>query len=268
MLTKAAANDFISHPKVQNFLLGLILLNAVVLGLETSPTVVSLIGPLLRAVDLFCLVIFVAEILLKLYARGFGFFRSGWNVFDFLVVGVSLVPGGEGASVLRGLRVLRLLRVLSVSPTLRRVIDGLLRALPGMGAIVVLIGIIFYISAVMATKLFGAAFPVWFGTLGASLFTLFEVMTLDGWSSGVVRPIMEVYPYAWAFFLPFVMVTSFAVLNLLVGLVVNTMQEAATSDEAFTKPKDAEAYQAEILARLAQIEARLGQNAGSSLPEK
>jgi voltage-gated sodium channel len=159
-------------------------------------------------------------------ALGGRFFRSGWNLFDFVIVGIALVPAAQGLSVLRALRILRVLRILSVVPSLRRVVEGLMTALPGMGSVFLLMSIIFYIGAVMATKLFSDSFPEWFGTLGHSLYTLFQIMTLESWSMGIVRPVLEVYPYAWAFFVPFIMVTTFAVVNLIVGLVVNSMQDA------------------------------------------
>jgi voltage-gated sodium channel len=233
--------------------MGVILFNAVVLGLETSPAAMAAWGPVLLLLDAACLAVFVAELALKLYALGGRFFRSAWNVFDLVVVGVSLAPVSEGVSVLRALRVLRVLRLISVLPSLRRVVDAFARALPGMGSVVLLIGLIFYVGAVMATKLFGAAHPEWFGSIGASLYTLFQVMTLESWSMGIVRPVMETHPLAWAFFVPFILVTTFAVLNLLVGLVVNAMQEAAEADRA----EKEDVFEAEVLRRLRAIEERL-----------
>jgi hypothetical protein len=168
-------------------------------------------------------------------------------------VGISLVPGAQTFSVLRALRILRLLRVISVAPRLRRVVEGFITALPGMGSVFLLMAIIFYIGAVMATKLFAASFPEWFGDLGRSAYSLFQIMTLESWSMGIVRPVMEVYPYAWAFFVPFIMVTTFAVVNLLVGLIVNSMQEAHGAEEL----QKTDAYRDEVLARLKAIEARL-----------
>ncbi len=253
MPSRAAVAAFLDHPKVTRFLIAVILFNAVILGLETSAAMMERAGPLLRALDTACLAIFVAELVARLYALGLRFFRSAWNVFDFVIVAISLVPAGEGTSVLRALRILRVLRVVSVVPSLRRVVDGLARALPGMGSVFLLILIIYYIAAVMATKLFGASFPQWFGSLTATSFTLFQIMTLEGWSGEIVRPIMEVYPYAWAFFLPFILITTFAVLNLVVGLIVNSMQEAAEADQAAGK----EAFEAAVMARLAEIERKL-----------
>ncbi|MCU0855391.1 MAG: ion transporter [Rhodobacteraceae bacterium] len=250
---RARLGEIMEGSTVRNGIIAVILFNAVLLGMETSPALMADYGPVILMLDRICLAIFTVEIALKLAAFGFRFFRSGWNVFDFLIVGISLIPGAQTFSVLRALRVLRLLRVISVAPRLRRVVEGLITALPGMGSVFLLMAIIFYIGAVMATKLFAGSFPDWFGDLGRSAYTLFQIMTLESWSMGIVRPVMEVYPYAWAFFVPFIMVTTFAVVNLLVGLVVNSMQEVA--DEGQGEKTDA--YRDEVLARLRAIEARL-----------
>src|SRR5690606_8726637 len=119
-----------------------------------------------------------------------------------------LLPMGGGFSVMRALRILRAMRIISVVPAMRRVVEGLLHAIPSLGAVIALLAILFYISAVMATKLFGADFDELFGHLGRSLFTLFQIMTLEGWTDGVVRPIMKVYPYAWLFFIPFILMVT------------------------------------------------------------
>ncbi|MDA5556852.1 ion transporter [Shimia sp. MMG029] len=244
---------FIERPAFRNAILGVILFNAVILGLETSKPLMDAIGSLLITLDGVCLAIFVAEIAAKLYVQRGRFFSDGWNLFDFVIVAVALVPAAQGLAVLRALRILRLLRVVSVAPSLRRVIEGLINALPGMGSVFLLMALIFYIGAVMATKLFGAAFPDWFGTLGKSGYSLFQIMTLESWSMGIVRPVMEVYPYAWMFFVPFILLTTFVVLNLVVGLVVNSMQDAHHVEaEAETG-----SYRDEVLSRLAEIEKAL-----------
>ena len=248
---------WLDRPIIRNTIIGVIVFNAVILGMETSPSIMAAAGPLILALDQACLAIFVVELLLKLVALGPRFFRSGWNIFDFVIVGIALVPGAQGLSVLRALRILRVLRVVSAVPSLRRVVEGLLTALPGMGSVFLLMSIIFYIGAVMATKLFAASFPEWFGSIGASLYTLFQVMTLESWSMGIVRPVLEVYPYAWAFFVPFIMVTTFAVVNLIVGLVVNSMQDAHAAESNATT----DAYRDEVLERLRKIEERLYETA-------
>jgi voltage-gated sodium channel len=216
--------DWIESQRIQYLIIAIILANAVVLGLETSERVMAAWGPWLQGLDQIMLAIFVAEIGLKLYARGLGFFRNAWNVFDFIVVGIALVPASGPFAVLRALRVLRVLRLVSVMPRLRFVVEALLAAIPGIAAIAGLMAIIYYVFAVIATKLFGPSFPDWFGTLGESLYSLFQVMTLESWSMGIVRPVMEVYPWAWAFFVPFILVATFTMLNLFIAIIVNTMQ--------------------------------------------
>ena len=212
-------------------IIAVIVINALGLGLETSPDIMARFGPAIIFLDRAALGIFVVELAMKLFVYRLAFFRNGWNVFDFVIVGVALIPASQQFSVLRALRILRALRLVSVVPSMRKVIVGLFSAIPSIGTVIVMLLLLFYISAVMATKLFGAAFPEWFGDLGASLYSLFQIMTLESWSMGIVRPVMEVYPYAWAFFVPFILLTSFIVLNLFIGVIVNAMAEA-TEDEA------------------------------------
>lgn len=253
MTLRQKTAQLLESTRFQNFIIGVIIFNAITLGLETSTTVMAAAGGLITMLDKICLAIFVFEIAAKLLAYHLRFFRSGWNVFDFFIVGVALVPAAQSFSVLRALRILRVLRIISATPSLRRVVEGFLTALPGMGSVFMLMSLIFYIGSVMATKLFGTAFPEWFGSLGGSAYSLFQIMTLESWSMGIVRPVMEVYPYAWAFFVPFIMMTTFAVVNLLVGLIVNSMQDAhAEESNAAT-----DSYRDEVLKKLAEIEKRL-----------
>ncbi len=250
----------IESPLFQRAILAVIVINAIVLGLETSKTAMAEAGPLLILLDRIALAIFVVEIALKLFAYRASFFRSGWNVFDFLIVAVSLAPTSEGFAVLRALRILRVLRLVSLIPSLRRVVEGLLSALPGMGSVLGLMSLIFYVAAVMSTKLFGATHPQWFGDIGNSAYSLFQIMTLESWSMGIVRPVMETHPWAWAFFVTFILVTTFAVVNLVVGLVVNAMQDAHGAENTART----DAYRDEVLKRLAAIEAQLAEAAAHS----
>lgn len=227
---RARLRAFLEMPRVTNTILAIIIFNAITLGVGTSDTMQAKIGPLLAAIDQFVLGIFVLELLLKLYAYGLSFFRNSWNIFDLFVVGVGLLPQTANLSALRGLRVIRALRLLSVIPQMRAVVQALLDALPGMGAVIVMISIVFYVFGVMATIMYGDSFDLWFGTLGRSLYSLFQIMTLESWSMGIVRPIMDVHPLAWAFFVPFIVITAFSVLNLFIGLLVNTMQSAVEQD--------------------------------------
>ena len=241
---------------VRKFITAVILFSAVILVLETSDMAMAKVGLLIGFLDRICLAIFVVELVLKLLVYRLRFFRDGWNIFDFVIVAVSLVPAAQSLSVLRILRILRILRVVSVAPRLRRVVEGFITALPGMASVFLLMGIIFYIGSVISTQLFSTDFPKWFGSLAQSAYSLFQIMTLESWSMGIVRPVMEVYPYAWAFFVPFIMVTTFAVVNLLVGLIVNSMQDAH-SEEADQKT---DTYRDEVLARLKAIEERMAQD--------
>ena len=261
-MTGDRLKTFLESDRVRNTILGVIVFNAVILGMETSDPIMARAGGLILLLDRICLAIFVIELLLKLVAYRTAFFRNGWNIFDFVIVGISLVPAAQGMSALRALRILRVLRVISAAPRLRRVVEGFVSALPGMGSVFLLMALIFYIGAVISTKLFSDAFPDWFGTLGRSAYSLFQIMTLESWSMGIVRPVMEVYPLAWMFLIPFIMVTTFAVVNLLVGLIVNSMQDAH-HEEA-----DAEtgAYRGDVVSRLIAIEKRLDELAARRDP--
>jgi voltage-gated sodium channel len=229
---RARLAERIERPPMQRVLIALILLNAVILGLETSPSVMARWGGVLTALDQAILAVFVVEIALRLVGRGWRFFRDPWSVFDFVVVGIALLPASGPFAVLRALRVLRVMRMLTMVPSMRRVVGGLLGALPGLGSVFGVIALIFYVASVMATKLFGERFPEWFGSLGQSAYTLFQVMTLESWSMGIARPVLEVYPYAWAFFIPFILIATFTMLNLFIAVIVNAIQHEHSAEAA------------------------------------
>lgn len=216
--------QIVENPMTERTIMGLIIVNAIILGLETSASAMAVAGPFLLLVDKIILAVFVVEIAARMYVYRRHFWRDPWSLFDFSVVAIALVPATGNLSVLRALRVVRALRLISAIKSMRRVVDGLLNAIPGMGSIVALLLLVFYVFSVMATKLFGAQFPQWFGTIGGSAYSLFQIMTLESWSMGIVRPVMEVYGWAWAFFVPFILITSFTVLNLFIGIIVDAMQ--------------------------------------------
>jgi voltage-gated sodium channel len=240
-------------PRTERFIMVVIIANAVVLGLETSKTVMASYGRVLEILDHIMLGIFVVELTARIIVHRWAFFRDPWSVFDFIVVGIALVPTTENFSVLRALRVLRVLRLITALPSLKRVVAGLLAALPGMGSIVMLIGLIYYVFAVMATKMFGDAKPELFGTLGDSLFTLFTVMTLEGWVDGVTKPVMEHHPWAWIFFIIFIVFTTFMVLNLFIGVVVNAMQAEAEKGMAAERAAEREIVHEEAAPILSEV---------------
>ncbi|MFC4127260.1 ion transporter [Nocardia rhizosphaerae] len=252
--------QWVDSPRVRTTTTAVILANAVVLGVETSASARAHAGDLLTVLDRVFLAVFVLELLLKLIATGPRFFRSGWNIFDFVIIGIALVPAVGPLSVLRTLRVLRVLRLLSTVRRLRMLVDSLTRALPGIGWSAALLGLLFYVFAVIGTEMFGGRFPDWFGDLGRSVYSLFQIMTLESWSMGIARPIMAEYSYAWLYFVPFILLTSFVVLNLFIAIIVSATQEVHDQDQrAETESRELVAHEErrEILELLRTMHARL-----------
>jgi len=221
---REAIRHRIEAPKVQYSIMLLIVINAIILGLETVPVAMQNYGSILLAIDHFILGVFVIEILLRIYAHRLAFFRDPWSLFDFVVVAIALVPASGPLAVLRALRILRVLRLLTLVPSMRRVVGALLGSIPGLSSIALVLLLIYYVFAVIATKLFGEHFPQWFGSIGESLYSLFQIMTLESWSMGIVRPVMVEHPYAWIFFIIFILIATFTMLNLFIAIIVNAMQ--------------------------------------------
>ncbi|CCQ74820.1 ion transporter [Magnetospira sp. QH-2] len=237
---------FVESGPVQSFISVLIVLNAITLGLQTVPSVIEAFGAALDVFDQLVLIVFVLEIGGKLAWRRVDFFRNGWNIFDFAIVAIALMPTTGELSVLRALRILRTLRLMSVVPAMRRVIGALFTAIPGIASVGAIILLLFYVSAVLTTNFFAATFPEWFGSIGASMYTLFQIMTLESWSMGIVRPVMEQHPWAWVFFVPFILITSFAILNLFIGIIVDAMQSQHALEEEAASHEDALKLEAEL----------------------
>jgi len=247
---------FIENNTVQRILLALILINAVILGMETMPEVMASAGQYLLALDKAMLVVFVVEIAIRLFVHRLAFFKDGWSVFDFIVVGIALVPASGPFAVLRALRVLRVLRVLTFVPSMRKIVGALIQSLNGMLSIAMVLGLIYYVAAVMVTKLFGQEFPEWFGSLWLSLYTLFQIMTLESWSMGIARPVMAEFPYAWAFFVPFILIATFTMLNLFIAVIVNAVQ--SMHDEEHQAEHDADAAtQQQLLTQMQLLQQEL-----------
>ena len=222
---------------IQYLITLLIVINAIILGLETVPQAMEHYGAFLLAVDHIILSVFVIEILLRVYAHRLAFFRDPWSLFDFTVVAIALVPASGPLAVLRALRILRVLRLLTLVPSMRRVVGALLGSIPGLSSIALVLLLIYYVFAVIATKLFGEHFPQWFGSIGESLYSLFQIMTLESWSMGIVRPVMVEHPYAWIFFIIFILIATFTMLNLFIAIIVNAMQ--TFTEEENRERKDA-----------------------------
>jgi voltage-gated sodium channel len=220
---------------VRNTILTLIIINAITLGLETNSEIMTRFGGFLHIFDRIVLSIFVLEILLRIIAHGPRFFKDPWSLFDFIVVVIALLPNSGAFSVLRSLRVLRVLRLFTLVPSMRRVIGALVSAVPGLFSIALVLLILYYVFAVIGTKLFGSTYPEWFGNLGNSLYTLFQIMTLESWSMGISRPVMTTFPHAWMFFIPFVLVATFTMLNLFIAVIVNAMQNYSEAEHLSTQ---------------------------------
>jgi voltage-gated sodium channel len=265
---RARAARLVLSPAFQRTVIALILLNAATLGLETSDTVMADWGTLLHAVDRVLLALFTAELAVRIYAFRGRFFRDPWGLFDLVVVAVSWAPDSGPLAVLRALRILRVLRLVSVVPSLRNVVEAMLAALPGMGSIVLLMLLIFYVFAVMAVKLFGGVMEEQFGDLGTAFLTLFQLMAMDDFGN-VVRQTMEHKPWAWLYFFPFTIIATFVVLNLFIGVIVESIQtlregresadaraaQAATDAARSEAHLDAQTLLAEIRALRAEVQA-------------
>jgi voltage-gated sodium channel len=219
--------NFVAHHWIQTGIVVLIIINALLLGMETSESIMDVYGPELHLLDHAILGIFICEIALLMLARGLNFFKDPWCVFDFVVIAIALIPASEVLAVLRSLRVLRVLRLINKVQSMRKVVKGLLGSLASLGSVMGLMLIVFYVSAVISTNLFAKEFPDWFGNLGASFFTLFQIMTLDSWSEGIARPVMEKFPYSWVFFLSFIMIATFTFINLFIAAIVDSFSSAS-----------------------------------------
>jgi voltage-gated sodium channel len=252
---RARLRGLLERPATQRVVIALIMFNAALLGLETWPQATGAAGDLIDALDRVLLTVFVAEIAARLYVHRAAFWRDAWSVFDFVVIAIALVPATGPLAVLRALRVLRVLRLLSIVPSMRRVVGALLAAIPGLGSIALVLLILYYVFAVIATSLFGASHPDWFGHIGRSLYTLFQIMTLESWSMGIARPVMSEFPYAWIFFVAFILVATFTMLNLFIAIIVNAMQRYSDGEpqNAEAMPRDADVRD-ELRALRAEIE--------------
>jgi voltage-gated sodium channel len=235
----------------QHTIMAVIVINAAMLGAATSPHLSDGVRELFDTLDRVTLAIFVLELLLKLYAYRLRFFRDPWNVFDLLVVAVALVPAASGFSVLRALRLLRMLRLISMIPSMRRVVATLLAAMPGAASIVGLLALVVYVSAVLGTTLFGPKAPQHFGELDTSLWTLFQTLTGEAWPE-IADDVMAEYPMSWIFFLIFIMISTFVVLNLFLAVIVGAMESVRDAEEAEMEAA-LEETEADIKAELAAM---------------
>lgn len=206
----------------QGFIIGVIIVNALILGIETFQNLDPTVATILTVVNNVAVAIFVVEIALRIFAHGKAFFKDPWGWFDLIIVAIALIPAINGAAVLRVLRVLRILRLLSTIRSMRMVVGALAASLPGILSIGGLLGIVLYIYCVMATTLFSHVSPQFFGDLGITAASLFRIMNGDGWED-IVFPIAT-DPWVWLFFVSFTVATTFIVLNLFIAVTVEAME--------------------------------------------
>lgn len=217
--------EITNSSKFQNFIMGIIILNGITMGFEVSSYCKVDYDNFFEIFNFIVVSIFTIEIIMRISVHKKEFFKDPWSLFDFTIVAISLVPTSDGFEIFRVLRVLRLFRLITIVPQMRKIVTALIKVVPGIASIGALLTLFFYIFAIMSTQLFSEKFPQWFGTLGDSFYTLFQVMTLESWSMGIVRPIMEVYPLAWMFFVPFIFLATFIIINLIIAIVVDAMNE-------------------------------------------
>lgn len=230
---KDLARRIVEARGFEPWMIGLILFNGVLIGLETSHEIVAAYGDWLQLGNDLILVVFILEAALKLTAvapRLSLYFGNGWNLFDFSIIVLSLLPSTEEfALVARLVRVLRVLRLVSAMPQLRLIVATLVRSIPSMGHVVTLMSIIFYIYAVTGFHLFHEHDTERWGTLGASLLTLFGIVTLEGWVQ-VMETALEVHAWAWIYFVSFVLIGTFVMLNLFIAVVINNLEASKAAE--------------------------------------
>ncbi|MBL1353017.1 MAG: ion transporter [Zetaproteobacteria bacterium] len=213
----------------ERFIISLILVNGVLVGIATSESLSTTYGAWMNLANNIIISVFVCEAALKITAvapRWKNYFGDGWNIFDFSIVVLSLLPAtGELALVARMARLLRVLRLISTLPELRLIVNTLLRSLPGMGNIMLLMSVVFYIYGVAGQQFFHEIDPEHWGNLGISLLTLFRIVTLEDWTD-LMYTAMAAYPYSWVFFVSFVIVGTFVIINLFIAVVIDNLDEA------------------------------------------
>ncbi len=214
--------NFIEHSYFQNFIIAVIIFNAAIMGVDVS---YNKLHPITEFLDNICIIIFVIEIVLRIYVYRFSFVKNAWNIFDFIIVSICLLPSNNVFSALRLFRTIRILRLVSIIPKMRLVSLSLVRAIPAMVSIGVLLSIVFYIYSIITTELYGHDFPQWFGDLGESAYSLFQIMTFESWSMGIVRPVMEVHPSAWIVFVSFILIAGYIILNLAIAVIIDSVND-------------------------------------------
>ncbi len=230
-MDRERVRELVESSRFEATIMTIVVVNSIIIGIQTAHLPQG-IDFALTIIDNICLAIYIVEACLKIYAYHGSYFKDGWNIFDFTIIVLSLIPAeilpipAQAARVLRVFRAFRAFRLISAFKQMRVIVEAVGKYIPGVAGTGVLLIILFYVFAIIGTTLFGEAFPEYFGNLGDSFYTLFQVMTLESWSAGVSRPVMEVFPWAWVYFVPFVIISAFIMVNVVVGIVVGTIDES------------------------------------------
>lgn len=238
-------------------ILGVICLNALVFGVQTSVWARNTCGKFLNGIDSLCLVIFTIELALKIVVYNRRFCMDPWNILDFIVVAVSFVPDCGMFSSVRLFRILRIFKLISGIRHMRIILAAIVKSVKGIlwtGSLLVLI---YYVYGILGTHLFGATFQDWFGNLGKSVYSLFQIMTLESWSMGIARPVIAVYPYAWVYFVSYILMSSFLVMNVVVGIVLNSITECCQAEVSEPKKSSLKEELEKLKKQISVVEAEL-----------
>ena len=243
----------------QAFVIAVILLNSVVFGLQTSQGLMERFGRTLNLFDQFCLGVFTVELVLKIIVYNKRFCHDPWNIFDFIIVAVSFVPDMGMFSALRLFRVLRVFKLISGVRPLRVILSAVIRSIPGVMWASVILLLVYYVYGIIGTNLFGKTHPQWFGTLGGSVYSLFQIMTLESWSMGIARPVIEVHPYAWIYFVSYILFSSFVVMNIVVGIVLTSISDCVKKEDSVKKEGSADDAQGDVRCEFENLKKQMEQ---------
>ena len=249
--------SLVEHSVFQAVIIGVIILNSILFGIQTSPSVSAWCGPWLSHLDDACLAVFTIELVLKLVAYNWRFCRDPWNLFDFIVVAVSFVPDMGMFSAVRLFRILRIFKLISGIRHMRIILAAIVKSVKGIMWTGSLLMLIYYVYAILGTHLFGAAFGDWFGSLGKSVYSLFQIMTLESWSMGIARPVIAVYPYAWIYFVSYILLSSFVVMNVVVGIVLTSISDCCKREEMEARAGSLQEELAKLKEQIAAVEVAL-----------
>ena len=220
--------NFLNSSTFNNFVFFVIVVHCICLGLDTYSVIHDKLSEIFNILNIISSTIYLVEITLKTIFIRTKYLKNPWNLFDIVIVLVpllSMIPGLYALRFLRILRILRSARLVSHTKPLQLILIAIVKSLSKLAWTGILLLLIFYIYAVLGASLFGTEFHAWFGDIGKSAYSLFQIMTLESWSMGIARPVIAVFPFAWIYFISFVIISSFIIMNLVVAIIVQTISD-------------------------------------------